>query len=250
MRRPCGPVCDLCWKRYVKRKCVLSCGFDLWMSFGADWFKSAIFYWFFVYAFLFWACAKSLQSCLSLFTSMDCSSPGSSVHGILQARILEWVATPSSGDLPDPGMELMSYVSCATQAALPFLRQMVRWSISIWIWIFYVFFFVISVHLCFYTFEAILLSIYTFGILWNVYEGRLPWGGWTQGSDWYLLSVNVTGLVLPLPSCLFSFCRIKTRRFPRLGFFPQIRQIQNSKTTNGQGNQGKRSLGLHGRGSF
>ena len=31
--------------------------------------------------------------------------PGSSVHGISQARILEWVAFPSSGDLPDPGTE-------------------------------------------------------------------------------------------------------------------------------------------------
>ena len=36
---------------------------------------------------------------------MDCSPPGSSVHGILQARILEWVAIPVSRDLPDPGIE-------------------------------------------------------------------------------------------------------------------------------------------------
>ena len=36
--------------------------------------------------------AKSLQLCPPLFYSMDCSLPGSSVHGILQARILEWVA--------------------------------------------------------------------------------------------------------------------------------------------------------------
>ena len=32
--------------------------------------------------------------CLTLFNPTDCSPPGSSVHGILQARILEWVATP------------------------------------------------------------------------------------------------------------------------------------------------------------
>ena len=38
------------------------------------------------------AAAKLLQSCLILCESMDSSSPGSSVHGILQARILEWVA--------------------------------------------------------------------------------------------------------------------------------------------------------------
>ena len=45
-----------------------------------------------------WACmhAKSLQSCPTLCNPMDCSPPGSSVHGILQARILEWVTMPSS----------------------------------------------------------------------------------------------------------------------------------------------------------
>ena len=40
--------------------------------------------------------AKSHQSCLSLCEPMDFSLPGSSVHGILQARTLEWVASPSS----------------------------------------------------------------------------------------------------------------------------------------------------------
>jgi len=38
------------------------------------------------------AAAKSLQSCLTLCNPMDCSLPGFSVHGILQARTLEWVA--------------------------------------------------------------------------------------------------------------------------------------------------------------
>ena len=41
-------------------------------------------------------CAKSFQSCPTLRDPVDCSLPGSSVHGILQARILEWVAMPSS----------------------------------------------------------------------------------------------------------------------------------------------------------
>ena len=40
--------------------------------------------------------AKLLQSCLILCDCMDCSPPGSSVHRILQARILEWVAMPYS----------------------------------------------------------------------------------------------------------------------------------------------------------
>ena len=45
------------------------------------------------------------QSCLILCDPMDCSLSGSSVHGILQARILEWVACPAPGDLPNPGIE-------------------------------------------------------------------------------------------------------------------------------------------------
>ena len=40
--------------------------------------------------------AKLLQSCLTLYDPMYCSLPGSSVHGIFQARILEWFAMPSS----------------------------------------------------------------------------------------------------------------------------------------------------------
>ena len=40
--------------------------------------------------------AKWLQLCLTVCNPMDCSPPGSPVHGILQARILEWVAMPSS----------------------------------------------------------------------------------------------------------------------------------------------------------
>ena len=41
-------------------------------------------------------CAKSLQLCLTLGDTMDYSPPGSSVHGILLTRILEWVAVLSS----------------------------------------------------------------------------------------------------------------------------------------------------------
>ena len=44
---------------------------------------------------------------------MDCSPPGSSVQGILQARILVWVAVTPSRDLPHPGIEPTSLASCA-----------------------------------------------------------------------------------------------------------------------------------------
>ena len=57
--------------------------------------------------------AKTFQSCLTLCGPMDCSPPGSSVHGILQARILECIITLSPGDLPDPGMEPLSLISPA-----------------------------------------------------------------------------------------------------------------------------------------
>ena len=49
--------------------------------------------------------AKSLQSCLTLGDPVGCSLPGSSDPGILQARILEWVAMPPPGHLPNPEME-------------------------------------------------------------------------------------------------------------------------------------------------
>ena len=56
--------------------------------------------------------AKLLQSCLTLCNPMDCSLPGSRVHGILQARILESVAMPSSKGSSQPRTELhASYVS-------------------------------------------------------------------------------------------------------------------------------------------
>ena len=45
------------------------------------------------------------QLCPTLCNPMDYSSPGSSIHGILQARILEWVVIPSPRDLANPGIE-------------------------------------------------------------------------------------------------------------------------------------------------
>ena len=45
------------------------------------------------------------QSCLTFCNPTDYSAPGSSVHGIFQARILEWVSCPPPGDLPNPEIE-------------------------------------------------------------------------------------------------------------------------------------------------
>ena len=60
------------------------------------------------------------QSCPTLCDPIDCSPPslpGSSIHGIFQARILKWLPFPSPGDLLDPGIEPRSTVLQAN--ALP-----------------------------------------------------------------------------------------------------------------------------------
>ena len=69
--------------------------------------------------------ARSLQPCPTLCDSMDCSPPGSSVHGILQARILEWVAMPSSRGSSKPRDQTRTrdgtcvfYVSCIGRQVL------------------------------------------------------------------------------------------------------------------------------------
>ena len=59
---------------------------------------------------------KVTPSCPTLCNSMDGSPPGSSVHGIPQAKILVWVAISFSRDLPDQGIESMPPVVPALQA--------------------------------------------------------------------------------------------------------------------------------------
>ena len=56
-------------------------------------------------------CAYSVT--FESFQSLDCSPPGSSVHGISQARILEQVAFPPPRDLPDPRIKPTSLMSPA-----------------------------------------------------------------------------------------------------------------------------------------
>ena len=53
-------------------------------------------------------CYLVAKSCPTLCDPMDYSFPVSSVHGIFQARILEWLPFPSPGDLPNPGIKLVS----------------------------------------------------------------------------------------------------------------------------------------------
>ena len=63
--------------------------------------------------------AMSIQSCPTLCNPMDCSPPGSSIHGVLQARILEWVTMFSSRGSSQPrDPTCFSYVSCTGRQVL------------------------------------------------------------------------------------------------------------------------------------
>ena len=55
-------------------------------------------------------CTALLQSCQTLGSPTDHSLPGSSDHGIFQARILEWISCPNRGDLPDSGIKPTSFM--------------------------------------------------------------------------------------------------------------------------------------------
>ena len=55
--------------------------------------------------------AKLFQSCPTLWDPLDCSLPGSSLHGVLQTKILGGLPCPPPGDLPDPGIEPESLMS-------------------------------------------------------------------------------------------------------------------------------------------
>ena len=104
-----------------------------------------------------WKCELVAQLCPTLCDLLDCGLPGSSVHGISQARILERVAIPFSGDLPDPGIEPGSpalqadslpseppgkpyymytdgYVWGPYQIKACFLLFSIAWSVCVWRW--------------------------------------------------------------------------------------------------------------------
>ena len=80
-------------------------------------------------------CGQLLQPCLTIRDPTDCSLPGSPLHGILQAGILEWVAISSTpGYLPGLGIKPKSPASPALEVGAlpteppgkPILRQVVR----------------------------------------------------------------------------------------------------------------------------
>ena len=71
------------------------------------------------------------QSCLTLFDPMDCSLPGSSVHGILQARRVEWVTIPFSRGSCQPREQtqvscIADYLSSEQKRRNTFLRNKLK----------------------------------------------------------------------------------------------------------------------------
>ena len=90
-------ICESCTFYILKRQL----GFVFY--YGNNQFLSlVVFLKYFVSLEYAWVSAKSLQSCPTLCDPMNCSPPGSSVHGILLARILKWVAIPFSRGSSQP----------------------------------------------------------------------------------------------------------------------------------------------------
>ena len=76
-------------------------------------------------------CVQLLSCIPTLCDPMNSSQPGSSVQGIFQARILEWVGLPfpPPGDLPNPGIEPLSPASPALHAVS---LQLIHWGSHIY----------------------------------------------------------------------------------------------------------------------
>jgi len=73
------------------------------------------------------AAAKSLQSCLTLCNPIDRSPPGSSVHGIFQARVLEWIAIAFSDICSLPILILIGIIKMGLQK----LIYIIVWAVVI-----------------------------------------------------------------------------------------------------------------------
>ena len=106
---------------YASHLCSNITSSDPQASLGPATMCPEVTFWFFLLSIDQLVCmhAKLLQSCLTLCGTMDRSPPASSVHGILQAGKLEWVAMPScSGSSQTRDRTCVSYVSCTGRQVL------------------------------------------------------------------------------------------------------------------------------------
>ena len=117
----------------------LSCGPGYWVVGGPD---------------IYWS-VKSLQSCPTLCDPMDCSPPGSSVHEVLQARILEWVShVLFQGIFPHPGIKPTSLRSLHWQVASLPLVPPGKPCVSLCV--------CIHTHICIYVFMCVYTHTYMY----------------------------------------------------------------------------------------
>ena len=78
---------------------------NIWLWFRKNWVTDIL------WKNILTLCVSVVQLCPTLCDPVDCSPPGSSMHGILQARILEWVAMPSSrGSSPPKDQTSVSHI--------------------------------------------------------------------------------------------------------------------------------------------
>ena len=120
-----------------------------------------------------WVCLVA-QSCLTLCDLMDCRLPNSSVHGILQARIQEWVAIPffRGCSWPRDGT-LVSCIAgrflyCLSHQGSPFIDKYVQIILSIDLWDIH--FLLVPLHGLFFSFPKMLAS----ELVGNCYRHRHP----------------------------------------------------------------------------
>ena len=99
------------------------CGTEIYLLLSLVW-ELLVYIW----------CAKTLQLCPTLCNPMDCSLLGSCVHGIPQARILEWVTSPFSRGSSQPRDQTqVSYVFCIGRQVLYHL-SLIKVNRSLWKW--------------------------------------------------------------------------------------------------------------------
>ena len=107
-------------------------------------------------------CAKSFQSCTTIWNPMHCSPPDSSVHRILQARILEWIAMPSSRESSQPRDGTWIFKSPALAGG--FFTASATWEAYIYLYIYNIYLYIYIYILLYITYTHLYttssLSIY------------------------------------------------------------------------------------------
>ena len=114
-----GPQSTGSWLVAHRLSCFMACGIfpDQGLNLCLLHWQQILYHW--DTSVCVCVCPKSPQSCPTLCNPVVCSLPGSSVHGILQARILEWGAISfSRGPSPPRDGTCVSYVSCIGRQVL------------------------------------------------------------------------------------------------------------------------------------